>query len=86
MNGQIKIRKEDIDILKGMDANYLTSTKDMDYKFVSRLLTLVYTQNELIEGCVKKTSNSGYKMKYKPLDATKFEFVKGLFISLAHLN
>lgn len=80
LDGKIKIPKSDIDTLKGMNQNYLTSGKEMDYRFVSRLLSVVYTKKELLAGCVRideKYENS----KYTQLDKVKFDFVRGLLFT-----
>lgn len=62
-----------------MNANYLTSLKDCDYRFVSRLLTSVYNKEELIKGCVKVDGLQPTKPpKYNELDPLKFDFIKGI--------
>lgn len=79
LNQKIRISKEKVEILKGMNKNYLTSTKDFDNRFLSRLLLCVFEENELIEGCVRVEGASGRDLKYKELDPIKFEFVKCKF-------
>lgn len=61
-----------------MNLNYLTSTKESDYRFVSRLLLCVFKQEELLNGCVKMNSQTN-PTRYNLLDQTKFDFIKGTF-------
>lgn len=74
-----------------MNSNYLTSMKEYDYRFLSRLLLCVFEKDELINGCVKIDGNVR-DLKYNLLNPFKFEFVKGeilplnLFIYLFFLN
>lgn len=80
MDGTIKISYENAAILKGMNLNYLTSTKDHDYRFVSRLLTCVFKKNILAQSCLKRNTPEGTRrdnMKYKELYPIKFGFVRG---------
>lgn len=62
-----------------MNANYLTSTKDFDYRFLSRLVTSVYEKDELINGCIKVESARSKNSRYEELDSLKFDFVRGSF-------
>lgn len=84
LDGLIKIPKFIVDFLKGMNANVVTSSKESDYRFLSALLSSVFTNEELADGCVKMASRESNKenqlsstSKYQPLDPRKFEFVKG---------
>lgn len=80
LNGQIRISKENVHILKGMNSNYLTSTKDHDYRFLSRLLLCIFERDDLANSCVKIEEASHTRhtrnAKYKELDPIKFGFVK----------
>lgn len=78
MGGSIKINFDDLAVLKGMNTNYLTSTKDFDYRFISRLLLSVFEKQELIESCVRIDEVQTKNSKYQHLDPLKFGFVKGL--------
>lgn len=63
-----------------MNANVITATKDCDYRFVSLLVSYVFSKDELIKGCVLKIPNEQEKKfysTYKQLDTLKFKFVKG---------
>lgn len=79
------MQKSVVDSLKGMNANYLTSLKDCDYRFVSTLLTSIFTKDELATGCVKMSSKSKPKEEsqssisnpYKLLEERKIDFIKG---------
>lgn len=78
LDGLIKISKSDVDILKGMNYNYLTLSKEFDYRFISRLLGAIFSTATLTESCVKsRETNKTSGSTYKELDATKFEFIKG---------
>lgn len=60
-----------------MNSNYLTATKDYDYRFVSRVLMCVFEKSELLEGCIRINTARNTMTKYKTLDQTKFDFIKG---------
>lgn len=80
LDGMIKMSKTDVDILKGMNSNYLTATKDCDYRFLCRLLLCVYGKTDLIKGCVKVDgASNNVNSKYKQLDQIKFNFIKCMF-------
>lgn len=75
LDGRMRISKSNVDILKGMNS-HLTSTKDHDYRFISRLLLCVFEKDELANGCVKIEGSSNNKpTKYNALDPLKFDFV-----------
>lgn len=78
LDGRIKIEYEDIQILKGMNANYITSHKSLDYRFISRLLLCIFATSELRSGCVRINKGEGSTTSvYNQLDPIKFDFVKG---------
>lgn len=77
LDGKFKISKENVAILKGMNSNYITSTKDHDYRFLSRLLMCLFEKRELAGGCIKIDGSRNTDSKHKQLDTTKIEFVKG---------
>lgn len=58
LGGIIKIPFDRVKTLKGMNSNYLTSTKEFDYRFISRLIMDVFSKEELIAGCVKMDGSS----------------------------
>lgn len=70
-------------MLKGMNNNYITRTKEYDYRFLGRLLHEVFGDDCLRNGCVKST-NAGGTCKYQQLDKKKFDFVKALFQERVH--
>lgn len=56
-----------------MNSNYLTNTKDYDYRFQGRLVVEIFGKDTLEKGCVKlKDHTTG---PYDLLDSTKFDFV-----------
>lgn len=61
-----------------MNVNFLTNTKDFDYRFVVRLAKSIFDKEELANGCV--TSNNQRPSRYQKLDTLKFDFVKGMDI------
>lgn len=71
--------KSDVQILRGMNDNYLTSAKEFDYRFVSRLLYSICERSELAEGCVTIKSALDSECKYKQLEPIKFDFIKGIY-------
>lgn len=60
-----------------MNSNYLTQTKEFDYRFISRVLLSVFTTQELAAGCVRMDGSYTNNSIYQSLDAEKFGFVKG---------
>lgn len=76
LNGKIKIPKNIIDSLKGMNKNYITSVKDCDYRYISILLNCVFTKEEMEKGCVQMSKSS--QTPFSHLDEEKFEFMKGM--------
>lgn len=80
LDGLIKIPKEEIALLKGMNSNIITGSKEYDYRFISRLLLAVFEEKDLCEGCVKQRDTKTPCI-YKELDEMKFSFVKGLFFT-----
>lgn len=78
-DGSIKISKEYVTVLKGMNANYLTNLKEFDYRFLVRLLSGVFTKDELRNGCVRAKNNTQRPCAYQQLNALKIDFVKSLF-------
>lgn len=81
MEGLIKIRYEDVMILKGMNSNFVTSQKECDYRFISRLLLCVFNKDVLRQGCVRIEGARETASKYNLLDPIKFNFVKCNLIS-----
>lgn len=87
LDGLMKIQKSVIDSLKGMNAQYITSLKECDYRFVSLLLINIFKKDELAAGCVKLESRSKSKEEghqtsisstpYKQLEERKIDFIKG---------
>lgn len=57
--------------------NYLTANADHDYRFLSRLISELFSHEELAQGCVRMGDSSTKNVPYKILDETKFGFVKG---------
>lgn len=85
-DGLIKISKPIILLLKGMNNNYLTNTKEYDYRFLGRLITEVFGKDVLENGCVK-SNVVGAPCQYELLDAKKFDFVKGeLFFQMLTIH
>lgn len=80
LNGRIKIEIGIVAILKGMNMNFLTSGRDHDYRFMSRLITALFTEDEIAAGCVRMDSSSPKNIPYKLLDDEKVSFVKGIFL------
>lgn len=86
LDGLIKVQKSVVDSLKGMNSNYLTSLKDFDYRFVSILLTSIFTKDELATGCVKidscgkpKEESHSSISTHKLLEERKIDFIKGKY-------
>lgn len=79
MDGSIKLKKEAMSMLKGMNSNYLTSCKEFDYRFLSRLLLELFAKDELAKSCVKVNESTNGSI-YENLDKSKFDFIKGLCI------
>lgn len=86
MDGEIKISNENVRILKGMNNSYLTSTKDHDYRFISRLLLSIFKKAELAQSYVSIKGAGGTNLKYKQLDAIKFDFIKCNYIIMRILT
>lgn len=79
-DGAIKISKNYVEILKGMNANMLTNSKDFDYRYMARLLKAVFSEDELRNGCVTRIDQTQRPSQYKKLDPLKFDFVKGMCV------
>lgn len=78
--GLIKLSKDRIDVLKGMNANFLTNSKEFDYRFIVRVLKAIFDKNELTNGCVRDKNQTQHRpSQYQQLDTLKFDFAKGMY-------
>lgn len=77
MNGLIKIKKEIVQTLKNMNTSFITNNADYDYRFISYLITEVFSKENLAESAVYKPGS--VKHKFNSLDQTKLTFVEDVF-------
>lgn len=77
MDGDVKIKRDTVTLLKNMNINVLQSTRQFDYSFISKLLVEVFESGVLSKDILP--SINARKIAYANLDETKYKFIESVF-------
>lgn len=81
LNGLVKLRLGEVDILKKWNEAYPFTTQDHDAKFISYMLDLVFGRKTLMRCSAHGRAANNVKVTHEALDPEKLRFVKSMCVS-----